>query len=63
MLSPEIVKEFSVYCVVSSCFKVNCLNLWRSIRAYTLHQDLSLFVIVRTILQRLLQGVKGISPL
>jgi hypothetical protein len=45
MLSLEIGKELSTCCVVSSCFKVNCLNLWRSIRAYTLHQYLSLFVI------------------
>ena len=42
MLSPEIVKEFSVYCVVSSCFKVNLYKYLEDYKAHILHQYISL---------------------
>jgi hypothetical protein len=34
----ELVRNSCIYCVVSSCFKINLCKPWRSIRAYTLHQ-------------------------
>ena len=45
LLSIGIGKEFSAYCCYLFLFHgYSCLNPWRSIRAYTLHQDLSIFI-------------------
>jgi hypothetical protein len=48
MLSLEIGKEFSAYLCCFFLFQgLFGLNTWRSIRAYTLHQYLSLFSLKR----------------
>jgi hypothetical protein len=63
MLSLEFGKEFSEYCVVCSSFKV---NLSKSLEEYKgIHPPSRsiLIVIEKVILQRLLQGVKGLTPL
>ena len=63
MLSLEIGKEFLHNCIVSSCFKV---NLSKSLEDYKgIHPpSRSIFLIIeKASLQRLLQGVKGLTPL
>jgi hypothetical protein len=62
MLSLEIGKEFLHNCIVSSCFKV---NLSKSLEEYKgIHPpSRSIFFIEKATLQRLLQGVKGLTPL
>ena len=63
MLSLEIGNELSAYCDVSSCFKV---NLSKSLEKYKgIHpQSRSILLsLKKSILQRLLQGVKGLTPL
>jgi hypothetical protein len=63
MLSLGLGKKFlQIICFLLD-FKVNLPNPWRSIRAYTLHQYISFIGIEKAILQRLLQGVKGLTPL
>jgi hypothetical protein len=63
MLSLGIGKEFLHKCVVSSCLKV---NLSISLEEYKGIHPPSRSILVslkKVILQRLLQGVKGLTPL
>jgi hypothetical protein len=62
MLSLGLGKEFLQFCVFLLDFKVILSNPWRSIRAYTLHQGISLLLLLKR-LKGLLQGVKGLTPL
>jgi hypothetical protein len=47
MISLGLDKEFLQFCVFLLDFKVNLSNPWRSIRAYTLHQGISLLLLLK----------------
>jgi len=63
MLSLGIGKEFLNNCVVSSCFKVNLSKFLEEYKGIHPPSRSILIVIEKSILQRFLQGVKGIKPL
>jgi hypothetical protein len=63
MLFLGIGKEFLHYLCCFFLFQGKfCLNPWRSIRAYTLHQDLSFIVLNNLIFAKVARGVKGLTP-
>jgi hypothetical protein len=63
MISFGLGKEFLQFYWVLIDFKVILSNPWRSIRVYTLHQEILILIFIEKVFKGLLQVVKGITPL